>query len=421
MQIVLTNFPSKLDIIIVGGGLAGGLIAKRLLDRNVSFLLIESSPSLGGHHTWSYHETDIPPECREWMRAFQSYRWDSHSIQFPKLSRTLETPYCTLLSSDFDSKLAPLLGNHFRPNTRVKDLNRGMVALEDGTVLEAKLVLDARGWTPQGLTAYQKFVGLEVEVEISEDSGASGGSVQWTTPMLMDATVPQLDGFRFMYTLPFSKNRFLIEDTYYSTQPDLNIPEIEKRIWNYAADRGWKIQSVLRKEVGCLPLPLTATFPLSQRSDAAIPVGLRAGLFHATTGYSLPYAVATAELLFKLWPLGLAAVESGLKNRIEDNWNQQSFYRLLNRMLFWAAKPTERYKVLEKFYSLPSPTIERFYAGSSTLFDRARILSGVLMANTIQWCCENNRHEFDFMRGDEDYKYRLGGVNRFVMRARLTR
>ena len=43
----------------------------------------------------------------------------------------------------------------------------------------------------------------------------------------------------------------------------------------------------------------------------------------------------------------------------------------------------------------------------------------VLMANTIQWCCENNRHEFDFMRGDEDYKYRLGGVNRFVMRARL--
>ena len=45
----------------------------------------------------------------------------------------------------------------------------------------------------------------------------------------------------------------------------------------------------------------------------------------------------------------------------------------------------------------------------------------VLMANTIQWCCENNRHEFDFMRGDEDYKYRLGGVNRFVMRARLTR
>ncbi|MEP7134964.1 MAG: GNAT family N-acetyltransferase [Chloroflexota bacterium] len=43
----------------------------------------------------------------------------------------------------------------------------------------------------------------------------------------------------------------------------------------------------------------------------------------------------------------------------------------------------------------------------------------VLMGHTIQWCCENGRSEFDFMRGDEDYKYRFGGVNRFVMRARV--
>jgi CelD/BcsL family acetyltransferase involved in cellulose biosynthesis len=35
----------------------------------------------------------------------------------------------------------------------------------------------------------------------------------------------------------------------------------------------------------------------------------------------------------------------------------------------------------------------------------------VLLGHTIQWCCENGRYEFDFMRGDEDYKYRFGGVN----------
>ena len=45
----------------------------------------------------------------------------------------------------------------------------------------------------------------------------------------------------------------------------------------------------------------------------------------------------------------------------------------------------------------------------------------VLMGHVIQWCCENGRSEFDFMRGDEDYKYRFGGVNRFVMRARAIR
>ena len=43
----------------------------------------------------------------------------------------------------------------------------------------------------------------------------------------------------------------------------------------------------------------------------------------------------------------------------------------------------------------------------------------VLLGHVIQWCCENGRYEFDFMRGDEEYKYRFGGVNRFVMRARV--
>ena len=43
----------------------------------------------------------------------------------------------------------------------------------------------------------------------------------------------------------------------------------------------------------------------------------------------------------------------------------------------------------------------------------------VLLAHQIQWACEHGRTEFDFMRGDEDYKYRFGAVNRHVMRARL--
>jgi CelD/BcsL family acetyltransferase involved in cellulose biosynthesis len=45
----------------------------------------------------------------------------------------------------------------------------------------------------------------------------------------------------------------------------------------------------------------------------------------------------------------------------------------------------------------------------------------VLLAHTIQWCCDNGRYEFDFMRGDEEYKYRFGGVNKHVMRVRVSK
>jgi CelD/BcsL family acetyltransferase involved in cellulose biosynthesis len=45
----------------------------------------------------------------------------------------------------------------------------------------------------------------------------------------------------------------------------------------------------------------------------------------------------------------------------------------------------------------------------------------VLLGHVIQWCCENGRYEFDFMRGDEEYKYRFGGVNQYVMRTKITK
>jgi len=44
----------------------------------------------------------------------------------------------------------------------------------------------------------------------------------------------------------------------------------------------------------------------------------------------------------------------------------------------------------------------------------------VLLGHLLKWANENGRSEFDFMRGDEEYKYRFGAVDRFVVRATLT-
>ncbi len=45
----------------------------------------------------------------------------------------------------------------------------------------------------------------------------------------------------------------------------------------------------------------------------------------------------------------------------------------------------------------------------------------VLLGYLLQWSAQNGIHEFDFMRGNEEYKYRFGAKDRFVMRATLTR
>lgn len=45
----------------------------------------------------------------------------------------------------------------------------------------------------------------------------------------------------------------------------------------------------------------------------------------------------------------------------------------------------------------------------------------VLLGYLLQWANEHERDAFDFMRGDEDYKYRFGATDRFVVRAQVRR
>ena len=45
----------------------------------------------------------------------------------------------------------------------------------------------------------------------------------------------------------------------------------------------------------------------------------------------------------------------------------------------------------------------------------------VLLAYLLEWAIENRRTTFDFMRGDEDYKYRFGAIDRRVVRVVIRR
>jgi CelD/BcsL family acetyltransferase involved in cellulose biosynthesis len=45
----------------------------------------------------------------------------------------------------------------------------------------------------------------------------------------------------------------------------------------------------------------------------------------------------------------------------------------------------------------------------------------VLLSHLIQWAVDHRRDVFDFLRGDEDYKYRFGGVDRYVCRIQVQR
>jgi lycopene beta-cyclase len=362
----------RYDVILLGGGLANGLIAWRLRHERpeLRILVVEQGERLGGNHTWSFYDTDITARQRQWLTPLIQHHWPSYSVRFPHHTRQLTTGYNSIGSDHFHKEICRRLGADILFNTSAELISPTEIRLKDSSTRKAPLLIDGRGWKPtEHLSlAYQKFVGCEVTLKAPHEQ---------PSPIIMDATVEQHDGYRFLYTLPFRETEMLIEDTFYSNGKDLHTATITRNIEEYAAARGWSIENIKRTERGILPLVLAGNHEMFLKELGDIPtVGLRAGLFHHITGYSFPDAVRTADLIVTAPELASRAVAESLAQHSRKQWQDQGFYRILNRMLFLAGTPADRYTVLQRFYTLPQPLIERFYAGRTSLPDKARILCG---------------------------------------------
>lgn len=359
------------DLILAGGGLANGLIAWRLrqVRPELNILCIEEQSALGGNHTWSFHDGDLTPQQHHWLEPLVVKRWSSYQVHFPHGSRTLPSGYASITSERFAQIITPALGSALRLGQRILECGPTSVRLDSGEVLSATAVIDGRGArpSPHMVLGAQAFVGQLLRLEQPHGLVA---------PVIMDARVDQADGYRFVYVLPFSADTLLVEDTHYVDQHTASTEQLRDNIARYVRQQDWSVVECLREESGVLPITLAGDFDAFWDAAEQPLSGLRAGLFHCTTGYSLPHAVRLAEWLAERQGYEAANLSLGLREHARQQWQAQGFYRLLNRMLFLAGRPQDRWQVMQRFYRLPDGLIERFYAGRNTWRDRARILVG---------------------------------------------
>lgn len=360
----------EFDYVAVGGGLQTALIVLALRARRprARIAVVEKEALLGGNHTWCFHEGDLTAATRKWIQPLVVKQWPGYDVLFPGFERRLDSSYAAINSERLHEVVSGLLqaeGSALFTGCEARELRGDEVVLDGSQSLRARLVIDARGPAPEAPTetGFQKFVGQELRLREPHDLDR---------PILMDARVDQSDGYRFMYALPFADDRVLLEDTFFNNSGALDADASRGAIRDWCAQRGWEVTEVIREERGVLPMPWSggAIHP----GQGVIEAGYRGGWFHPGTGYSLPVAARLAEAM-AAHPIDELRA-GALRGLHREHERQAGYCHLLNRLLFRWYSPAMRRHVFARFYRLPQPVIDRFYALRLNGSDRVRLLVG---------------------------------------------
>ena len=371
------------EIAIAGGGLSGALLAVtlKILRPEIKVSVVDQAETLGSSHTWSFHEGDLSsilsPKGRRKTDSFElltaaiksliTASWPKYEVFFGGESRYFERPYHSVQGEDLEPWLRRYVdASDIELGKKIERLSSDSINYTDSSQKKADLVIDARGFgKPMQSAGYQKFVGQFITTQ--KPHGLDH-------VILMDARCEQRDGFRFIYVLPWNERQLLIEDTRYSNSAKIDTAVFTRDIADYASKRGWYIASIERQESAALPIPLLSE-PMPVTTIPAR-IGVGAGLFHPTTGYSFGEA-----LRFAIWFSAQDLTDTDLTYAAMHEyqtrfWRRTKFLRRLNNMMFLAAAPEQRVNIMAQFYKRSHSLIERFYANQLTSSDCLRLVTG---------------------------------------------
>ena len=274
-----------MDAVIVGGGLSGLSLAAHLAaggwgDRSV--VVVDDGARNPADLAWAYWSA-----APGLLAAAVSREYDRLLVNAaggPRVVRLGQYRYRLVRGDDLHRAVAELLRD--RPGFRlvtgrveqIRDRPDGAEVGVDGGVLTARWAFDSvlGPPSPGPVRGRLAFVGWEVEC----DQPVFDPRV----PTLFDFRTPQPSGARFIYVLPVTDRRALVEHTtFIAGPPDPTIGPANEAIRGYLADvLAAGPYRVLRTERGVLPL---RTRTAERARGRVLTIGAAGGLIKASTGY----------------------------------------------------------------------------------------------------------------------------------------
>ena len=280
------------DLVILGGGCAGLSLARELsntLSWNQRTLIIESRTNYSNDHSWCFW-TPKDPILRQTLEPMIDNTWEQwrfSGVGFSKVHTSLGKYYCHISANSFYQHALSSVYNHKDIELKcgkkaiiIKNCGSGStIQLDDGSCVYASRVIDTRPIIYQDASqaqVWQIFFGYEIETQQDFFDDATVG--------LMENLTPQPQATEFIYTLPFTKKRALIELTQFSSKL-FNPMELVDPLNRYLAQHIGKNKfRILRSEYACLPMGLK--YELRSTSQHYHYAGISAGAIRPATGYA---------------------------------------------------------------------------------------------------------------------------------------
>ena len=259
----------EFDYVIIGGGCAGLSLAyeleihEKLKDKTLA--IIEPRKEYKRDKTWSFWKV-APHNFDDCVKK----NWENFSVNIPGKTNYLECknfPYQSIDSGLFYEKIK----NKLKKNENIFFFKN----IEEINKQNSLVFNSVPNIKKNHLNLWQHFCGVEIKIDndIFDEKIFN----------LMDFDCEQRESVHFFYTLPYTKNRALVETTWLSKMNDNSQKDYENQINNYIKNN-LKIKNyeITYKEEGAIPL----FYPLNKNEKNKINIGTAGGMTRLSTGYT---------------------------------------------------------------------------------------------------------------------------------------
>ena len=290
------------DYLISGAGVSGLMLAYRMaLDADFSgksILMIDAEDKKTNDHVWCYWEKDS-----DIWDAIVSKRWKTilfASKAYTSTNSIVPYQYKMIHSKTFYKHIWNVLDcakNISFKKEKVQEIqdqkDKVVVTTESNRYTASKVF--------NSILLNQKYKSCEKFPLINQHF--VGWSVETAQPVFdpevatfMDFNLPQKGNTRFMYVLPTTPNKALLEYTLFS-KDHLAVAEYETAIQIYLKNLGVTDYQIMEKEQGSIPM--TSYRFNKQNSENILQIGTAGGWTKGSTGYTFKNATKHTATLIK--------------------------------------------------------------------------------------------------------------------------